>query len=79
MDRSRRLLPAFRNLPCLIGKDLPPLDLGRIVDASWLAEKLSPPLQQRCGIGRGGLRGMRRLRHVPSQQLRAGHGLRRTL
>jgi len=53
--RSRRLLPAFGHSPCLIGKGPPLLDLGWIVDASWLAEKVSPPLQQRCGADRGEL------------------------
>ena len=74
-----RLLPAFGHLPGLIGKGPPPLDLGLIVDTSWRAEEVSSPLQQRGGIGRSGIQCARCLRHVPLQQLRAGHGLRRTL
>ena len=40
-----RLLPAFGHLPGLIGKGPPPLYLGLIIDTSWLAEDVSPPLQ----------------------------------
>jgi hypothetical protein len=42
--RSRRLLPQFGHVPCLISKDPPPLDLGRVVDARWLPEQVSVPL-----------------------------------
>jgi len=45
-----RLLPAFGHLPGLIGKSPQPLDLGWIVDAPRLAEEVSPPLQQSCGV-----------------------------
>jgi hypothetical protein len=47
--RSRRLFPRFGHVPCLISKDPPPLDLGRVVDARWLPEQVSVPLQQRSG------------------------------
>lgn len=48
----RPLLPALCHELGLIGKVLPSLDLGRVVDARWLLpEHVSPPLQQFGGIG----------------------------
>jgi len=72
-------LPAFGYLPCLIGEDPPALDIGWVIDTAWLAQKVSPLLQQRSGISCGGLHSTCRPRDMLLQQFRAVLGLRRPL
>jgi hypothetical protein len=73
-ESGRMLLPASGQFGCLIGDDLPPLDIGPVVHAGWLPDQVSPLFQQRGSIGRSGLHGTRRLRHALMQRCRAAGG-----
>jgi hypothetical protein len=42
---SRVLLAAFGHLRCLIGNGPPPFDVGWIVDATGMTQKVGPSLQ----------------------------------
>jgi hypothetical protein len=67
--------PSVLPFALLVSKGPPQLDFSGIVDALWLPEGISPPLQQRGGTGRSGMQRTRRLRHALAQQRRTIGGL----